>query len=113
MGGGSSFGAYVYSTETTAWSPALKTVRGPGPGTIDAGSCISYDSNFVNLGRTGEDDMCGDTAVQQVRTSSTVTVTEYENLQAFVASVAAACSQVEGVATQPDLHILAFRATAG
>ncbi|KAI0724222.1 RINT-1 family protein [Cerioporus squamosus] len=47
-------------------------------------------------------------AVQQVRTSSTVTVTEYENLQAFVVSVSSACSKVESVASQPDLHILAF-----
>ncbi|RPD81666.1 hypothetical protein L226DRAFT_527933 [Lentinus tigrinus ALCF2SS1-7] len=47
-------------------------------------------------------------AVQQVRSSSTVSVTEYENLQAFVASVAAACGKVESVASQPDLHILAF-----
>ncbi|KAM5532788.1 hypothetical protein V8D89_013585 [Ganoderma adspersum] len=47
-------------------------------------------------------------AVDQVRNSSTVMVSEYEKLQAFVASVAAACLKVETVATQPDLHILAF-----
>ena len=47
-------------------------------------------------------------AVDQVRNSSTVTVSEYEKLQAFVASVAAACSKVETVASQPDLHILVF-----
>ncbi|TFK93535.1 hypothetical protein K466DRAFT_572441 [Polyporus arcularius HHB13444] len=47
-------------------------------------------------------------AVQQVRTSSTVTVTEYENLQAFVTSVSTACGKVESVASQPDLHIVAF-----
>lgn len=62
----------------------------------------------VYSGRTSEDEICSEAAVQQVRTSSTVTVTEYENLQAFVASVAAACSKVESVASQPDLHILAF-----
>ena len=37
-----------------------------------------------------------------------MTVSEYEKLQAFVASVAAACGKVENVSSQPDLHILAF-----
>lgn len=52
--------------------------------------------------------MCSEAAVDQVRNSCIVTVSEYEKLQAFVASVATACSKVEAVATQPDLHILAF-----
>nr|VWO99552.1 N/A [Ganoderma boninense] len=47
-------------------------------------------------------------AVDQVRSSSTVTVSEYEKLQAFVASVAAASLKVETVAAQPDLHIIVF-----
>ncbi|TBU64736.1 RINT-1 family protein [Dichomitus squalens] len=47
-------------------------------------------------------------AVDQVRNSGVVTVSEYERLQAFVASVEAACSKVEAVASQPDLHVLAF-----
>ncbi|KAI0757326.1 RINT-1 family protein [Daedaleopsis nitida] len=47
-------------------------------------------------------------AVEQVRGSDAVKVSEYENLQAFVSSVETACSKVEDVASQPDLHILAF-----
>ena len=45
-----------------------------------------------------------------MRSSSTVTVSEYEGLQAFVASVEAACTKVEAVASQPDLHLLGFLA---
>ncbi len=52
--------------------------------------------------------MRSEAAVDQVRKSTTVTVSDYEKLQAFVASVSAACSKVESVASQPDLHILAF-----
>ncbi|KAI0768609.1 TIP-1 family-domain-containing protein [Trametes elegans] len=47
-------------------------------------------------------------AVEQVRNADPVTVTEYEQLQAFVVSVRAACAKVEAVASQPDLHILGF-----
>ena len=47
-------------------------------------------------------------AVEQVRKSSTLTLSEYEKLQDFVASVEAACGKVESVSSQPDLHILAF-----
>ncbi|KAI9068018.1 RINT-1 family protein [Trametes sanguinea] len=47
-------------------------------------------------------------AVGQVRSSSTVVVSEHENLQAFVASVSAACTKVEAVASQPDLHLVGF-----
>ena len=57
--------------------------------------------------------MCSEAAVDQVRNSGIVTVSEYEKLQAFVASVATACSKVEAVATQPDLHILAFLESVG
>ncbi|KAI0336160.1 hypothetical protein GY45DRAFT_1316243 [Cubamyces sp. BRFM 1775] len=49
-------------------------------------------------------------AVEQVHSSSTVTVSEYEGLQAFAASVEAACTKVEAVASQPDLHLLGFLA---
>ncbi|KAH9912248.1 RINT-1 family protein [Epithele typhae] len=47
-------------------------------------------------------------AVEQVRTAGTATVSEYQKLQEFVKSVAAACEKVETVASQPDLHILGF-----
>ncbi|KAI0374499.1 hypothetical protein BV20DRAFT_961682 [Pilatotrama ljubarskyi] len=47
-------------------------------------------------------------AVEQVRSASSVVVSEYESLQAFVSSVAAACEKVGAVASQPDLHIVGF-----
>ncbi|KAI0359047.1 hypothetical protein OH77DRAFT_1420580 [Trametes cingulata] len=47
-------------------------------------------------------------AVEQVRSARSVVVSEYESLQAFVSSVAAACEKVEAVASQPDLHIIGF-----
>ncbi|OJT09596.1 RAD50-interacting protein 1 [Trametes pubescens] len=47
-------------------------------------------------------------AVEQVRGTESVVVSEYEALQAFVVSVATACTKVDTVASQPDLHILAF-----
>ena len=47
-------------------------------------------------------------AVDEVRKSSTVTVSGYAKLQDFVASVSAACEKIESVASQPDLHLLAF-----
>ncbi|KAI0823023.1 TIP-1 family-domain-containing protein [Trametes gibbosa] len=49
-----------------------------------------------------------ETAVEQVRSANSPLVSEYENLQAFVTSVATACSKVEAVASQPDLHVVAF-----
>ncbi|KAH9891013.1 RINT-1 family protein [Cubamyces lactineus] len=49
-------------------------------------------------------------AVEQVRSSSTVSVSEYEGLQAFITSVEVACTKVEAVASQPDLHLLGFLA---
>ncbi|KAI0639075.1 TIP-1 family-domain-containing protein [Trametes polyzona] len=47
-------------------------------------------------------------AVEQVRGAETVVVSEYQNLQTFVDSVTAACAKVEAVASQPDLHVIAF-----
>ncbi|KAI0666341.1 TIP-1 family-domain-containing protein [Trametes maxima] len=47
-------------------------------------------------------------AVEQVRGATSVVVSEYETLQAFVSSVGAASERVEAVASPPDLHILGF-----
>ncbi|KAI8995431.1 TIP-1 family-domain-containing protein [Trametes punicea] len=47
-------------------------------------------------------------AVEQIRASPAVQVSQYENLQAFVTSVSTACTKVEAVASQPDLHLLGF-----
>ncbi|CDO70227.1 hypothetical protein BN946_scf184942.g27 [Trametes cinnabarina] len=47
-------------------------------------------------------------AVEDVRSSTTVRVPQYEKLQEFVASVSAACTKVEAVASQPDLHLIGF-----
>ena len=37
-----------------------------------------------------------------------MTVSGYEKLQGFAVSVSAACEKIENVASQPDLHLLAF-----
>ena len=56
----------------------------------------------------GNVDCRSEAAVEEVRKSSTVTVSGYEKLQGFAVSVSAACEKIENVASQPDLHLLAF-----
>ncbi|OBZ79146.1 RAD50-interacting protein 1, partial [Grifola frondosa] len=47
-------------------------------------------------------------AVEQIQSSSAVTVTEYEALQRFVISARTACAEVQDVVGQQKLHILDF-----